>query len=149
MMTSEDKAALRRVWALPFVRRPRGDQTDWWSPPAGTGDHCADMTLGASFAAQAIEAAHEARLAVVLPWIIQAMIRKGAFGGIEAGFTRHVAYEALARHEEWRDRNAPEAAAAVLATLALKAARRPPRRSPTRRPGRPAAHRAFELSASA
>lgn len=71
-----------------------GDITDIWTPES-SGDWATDTAKGKAYAAEAVRHMFFHDMTPVLGFIIKAMIGRGQFGGVEAGFCQGIADNAV------------------------------------------------------
>lgn len=77
-------APYQRRHKLPFVMRVNGVK-DFWDTIEASGDWLADAEIGREYGRLYLDRL-EAGSAPLMSWVVQAMIAKGNYGGIEAGF---------------------------------------------------------------
>lgn len=66
----------------------------YWAPKA-SGDWAADNAAGRAYAAEAIHHISANDATPVLGFIMKAMVSRGEFGGVEAGFSQRMAQRAV------------------------------------------------------
>jgi hypothetical protein len=72
---------------LSFTGRRADDSgVDLWAPPPVTGGWIEECRVGRSYGHEAVEYIREANDAAALGGIVQAIIKRGTYGGVEAGF---------------------------------------------------------------
>jgi len=90
-----DKTRPHPIERLPFVKsREGGVGRDFWNVPSTTGDFSVDCELGSALALRALEYISRDTGSSILGWIIQGMIQRGRFSGIEIGFMHAIAIAA-------------------------------------------------------
>lgn len=83
----------RTIGDLSFASR-QGERLDLWNPRA-SGNWSADNELGRALAGELIHYMRERNAPTVLGHVIQAMIGKGNFSGVEVGFANEIALLAM------------------------------------------------------
>lgn len=72
---------------LSFAGRRADDSgLNLWAPPAVAGDWIEQCRIGRGYGYEAVEYIQEANDAAALGGIVQAIIQRGEYGGLEAGF---------------------------------------------------------------
>jgi hypothetical protein len=91
------------ITVLPFVHdaTPGADDAgrNFWHV-AGTGDYGLDCELGTGMAHRAIAYMRENNVPHLLTWVVESMIERGDFSGIEVGFLQTIASAAIKGYQQ-------------------------------------------------